>query len=110
MAIKRVFGADAYRVAVSSTKSMTGHMMGASGALEGAICALVVERGLIPPTINLDTPDPDCDLDYVPHVGARAARAHRPLQLHRPRRPQRHDHPAQRLSSSMPSGMMRAGW
>jgi 3-oxoacyl-[acyl-carrier-protein] synthase II len=68
LAIKRVFGPDASRVAVSSTKSMTGHMMGASGALEGAICALVVERGIIPPTINLETPDPDCDLDYVPHV------------------------------------------
>ncbi len=68
LAIKRVFGSDAYRVAVSSTKSMTGHMMGASGALEGAICALVIERGIIPPTINLETPDPDCNLDYVPHV------------------------------------------
>ena len=68
LAIKRVLGDHAYRVAVSSSKSMTGHMMGASGALEGAICALVVERGIIPPTINLETPDPDCDLDYVPGV------------------------------------------
>ena len=67
-AIKRVFGPHAYRLAVSSTKSMTGHMMGASGALEGAICALVIRHGLIPPTINLDTPDPECDLDYVPHI------------------------------------------
>lgn len=68
LAIKRVLGDHAYHVAVSSTKSMTGHMMGASGALEGAICALVLKHGLIPPTINLETPDPDCDLDYVPGV------------------------------------------
>ncbi len=68
LAIKRVFGEHAYELAVSSTKSMTGHMMGASGALEGAICALALERGIIPPTINLDTPDPECDLDYVPHT------------------------------------------
>jgi 3-oxoacyl-[acyl-carrier-protein] synthase II len=68
LAIKRVFGDHAYRVAVSSTKSMTGHMMGASGALEGAICALVIKHGIIPPTINLETPDPACDLDYVPGV------------------------------------------
>jgi len=68
LAIKRTFGDHAYRLAVSSTKSMTGHMMGASGALEGAISALVIAHGVIPPTINLDTPDPDCDLDYVPNV------------------------------------------
>ena len=67
-AIKRVFGPRAYALAVSSTKSMTGHMMGASGALEGAICALVIRHGVIPPTINLDTPDPECGLDYVPHT------------------------------------------
>lgn len=72
LAIKRVFGDHAYRLAVSSTKSMTGHMMGASGALEGAICALVLAHGVIPPTINLETPDPECDLDYTPGVARQA--------------------------------------
>jgi beta-ketoacyl-acyl-carrier-protein synthase II len=78
LAIKRVFADHAYRLSVSSTKSMTGHMMGASGALEGAVCALVIKHGIIPPTINLDTPDPECDLDYVPHV-AREKRVHTAL-------------------------------
>ncbi|MBI2856324.1 MAG: beta-ketoacyl-ACP synthase II, partial [Chloroflexi bacterium] len=68
MAIKAVFGDDAYRVAVSSTKSMTGHLLGAGGALEAAISVLAVSRGAIPPTINLDNPDGDCDLDYVPYT------------------------------------------
>ena len=66
-AIKTVFGDDAYKVAVSSTKSMTGHLLGAAGALEAAICVLSIERGCIPPTINLTNPDPECDLDYTPH-------------------------------------------
>lgn len=67
LAIKRVFGDYAYKVAVSSTKSMTGHLLGAAGGLESAVAAKVVETGIIPPTINYDTPDPDCDLDYVPN-------------------------------------------
>ncbi|MBO9335728.1 MAG: beta-ketoacyl-[acyl-carrier-protein] synthase II, partial [Roseiflexus sp.] len=67
-AIKSVFGSHAYRLAVSSTKSMLGHMMGAAGAVEALICALAVRDGRLPPTINLEEPDPDCDLDYVPNV------------------------------------------
>ncbi len=65
--IKLVFGAHAHRLAVSATKSMTGHMIGASGALETLVTAKTLETGIITPTINLDHPDPECDLDYVPH-------------------------------------------
>jgi len=67
-AIKGAFGADlAYKVPVSSTKSMTGHMMGATGALEAIFCALAVRDGILPPTIHYETPDPECDLDYIPN-------------------------------------------
>jgi len=65
--IKRVFGEHAYKLAVSSTKSMTGHTLGAAGGIEAVISALVLSRGVIPPTTNYETPDPDCDLDYVPN-------------------------------------------
>jgi 3-oxoacyl-[acyl-carrier-protein] synthase II len=67
-AIKTVFGEHAYRLAVSSTKSMTGHALGGAGAIEAAICVLTLQYGIIPPTINLKNSDPDCDLDYVPNV------------------------------------------
>ncbi len=67
-AIRQVFGAHADKLAVSSTKSMHGHLLGATGAVEAGICCLALDRGKVPPTINLDDPDPACDLDYVPHV------------------------------------------
>lgn len=67
-AIEEVFGAHAHKLWISSTKSMTGHMLGAAGAVEAGICALVVSRGEVPPTINQTTPDPECRLDYVPNV------------------------------------------
>ena len=67
-AIKTAFGNYAYKVPVSSTKSMTGHLIGCAGALEPAICIMTILNGIIPPTINYETPDPVCDLDYVPNV------------------------------------------
>jgi len=67
MAIKVALGEDAYRIPLSSTKSMTGHLLGSGGALEACFCVLAMENGIIPPTINLKDPDPDCDLDYTPN-------------------------------------------
>ncbi len=72
-AMKSVFGDEAYKIPISSTKSMTGHLLGASGALEGAVAALSIQRGVAPPTINLQEPDPDCDLDYIPHLARRGS-------------------------------------
>ncbi len=73
--IKEVFGARAAGIAISSTKSLTGHAIGASGAIEAAATAMTIATGVIHPTINLDNPDPECDLDYVPHRARRSAYA-----------------------------------
>ena len=70
-AIKTVFGEHAYKLTVSSTKSMTGHLLGAAGAIESIATILALKNGIIPPTINLDTPDPECDLDYTPKVAVK---------------------------------------
>ncbi len=75
-AIKTVFGENAYSIPVSSTKSMTGHLLGASGAVEAIISILAIREGIIPPTINYQTPDPECDLDYVPNQPRKAAMKH----------------------------------
>jgi 3-oxoacyl-[acyl-carrier-protein] synthase II len=71
-AIKKVFGQRAYEIPISSTKSMIGHSMGASGALEAIACIMAIRDGIVHPTINYETPDPDCDLDYVPNTSRQA--------------------------------------
>jgi 3-oxoacyl-[acyl-carrier-protein] synthase II len=72
-ALKRVFGERAKKVAISSTKSMTGHLLGGAGGLEGGISVLALRDQILPPTINQETPDPECDLDYIPNVARKAS-------------------------------------
>jgi len=76
LAIKRVFGDHARKVAVSSTKSMTGHLLGGAGGLEAGITVLALRDQKLPPTVNYETPDPECDLDYVPNVARRGRVEH----------------------------------
>ncbi len=71
-AVKKIFGKHAYELAISSTKSMTGHLLGAAGGLEAIVSVLVISRGVIPPTVNYEEPEPECDLDFVPNVARKA--------------------------------------
>ncbi|MBW2117751.1 MAG: beta-ketoacyl-[acyl-carrier-protein] synthase II, partial [Deltaproteobacteria bacterium] len=71
-AIKAVFGDHAYKLPISSTKSMTGHLLGGAGGVEAIFLSLTIKHGIIPPTTNYETPDPECDLDYVPNVARKA--------------------------------------
>ena len=88
-AVKAAFGPQASTIPMSSTKSMHGHLLGAAGAVEAVITILAIRDQFVPPTINLDEPDPECDLDYVPNHGSRRADRLRPEHLVRVRGPQR---------------------
>ena len=87
-AMKRVFGENVRKIAVSSTKSMTGHLLGGAGGLEAGISVLALRDQMLPPTINQETPDPECDLDYVPNHARKAERRVRAVEFVRLRRHQ----------------------
>ena len=87
-AIKRAFGEHAYKMLVSSTKSMTGHLLGGAGGLEAAITVLALRDQIVPPTMNLDHPDEGCDLDFVPHTARKVEHGIRHVELVRLRRNQ----------------------
>ena len=108
LAIKRVFGEHAHKLAVSSTKSMTGHLLGAAGGVEAIATVLALHHGILPPTINYETPDPECDLDYVPNQARKQDVERRAQQCIRVRRDQRDAGVPQvpgRLASSTPGGL-----
>ena len=89
MAIKRAFGEHAYKMAVSSTKSMTGHLLGGAGGLEAGITVLALREQIVPPTMNLETPGEGCDLDFVPNTPRKVADGVRDVEFVRLRRHQR---------------------
>ena len=99
-----MFGDRAKRLPISSNKSMIGHLLGAAGGVEAVFSVLTLQRGVLPPTINYEEPDPECDLDYVPNAARDAAVAGRALQLLRLRRHQRHAHLPARLAGARGSG------
>ena len=104
LAIKRTFGDAAYKVPISSTKSMMGHLIAAAGSVEAIVCLLTIRDGVLPPTINLDNPDPDCDLDYIPHVARAQGGRRRAVEQLRLRRPEHRADPppVRRLTSRRP--------